>query len=154
MYEADISRATVLALFLLSENLRKLRPAFLNLKPGTRIVINTFAIPDWDADESASVIGDCEEWCTVRLWIVPAKVQGRWRLPQGELRIDQNYQKISGTLSSGTGTEQITNGRLRGGQISFLLGDTEYIGRVNGDTIEGTFTAGQRRQRWKATRAR
>ena len=86
MYEADISKATVLALFLLPHNLNKLTPKFLALKPGTRIVGNTFAPEGWEADESETISGDCVSWCTSLLWIVPAKVEGTWKLPQASSR--------------------------------------------------------------------
>jgi SAM-dependent methyltransferase len=76
MYEADISQATVLALFLLTENLNKLTPKFLDLRPGSRIVANGFPIEGWDADETGRADGDCGSWCTAYLYIVPAKVTG------------------------------------------------------------------------------
>ena len=80
MYEADISRATVMALFLLPSNLLQLRPKFLALAPGSRIVSNTFLIADWTPDASTSVGESCEMWCEAHLWIVPAQAGGRWRL--------------------------------------------------------------------------
>src|SRR5262249_23473040 len=101
MYEANFSEATVLALFLLTENLNKLAPKFLALKPGTRIVGNGFGIAGWTADETGKAEGDCGNWCTAYLYIVPAQVAGTWRLQQGELTLKQNYQMLSGTLSSG-----------------------------------------------------
>ena len=70
MYEADISDATVLALFLLPDNLQKLRPKFERLKPGTRIVTNGFPIDGWTAREIGKVDGDCGSWCTAYLYIV------------------------------------------------------------------------------------
>jgi SAM-dependent methyltransferase len=151
MYEADISQATVLALFLLPENLNRLSPKFLALKPGTRIVANHFWIDGWDADETDRAEGDCGSWCTALLMIVPAKVAGAWRLPQGELVLEQNYQKVSGTLIAGDTRAPVTNGRLRGDQISFSVAGTDYVGRVNGDTMDGRmqgYSAGA----WKATR--
>ena len=70
MFTADISKATVLALFLLPDNLRKLKPAFDKLKPGTRIVLNGFPI-DWrEPDEVQKIDGDCGSWCTAYLFIV------------------------------------------------------------------------------------
>ena len=85
MYAADISKATVLALFLLPHNLNKLTPKFLDLPPGTRIVGNTFAPEGWAADETETVGGDCSSWCTSLLWIVPAKVEGTWKTADGQL---------------------------------------------------------------------
>jgi SAM-dependent methyltransferase len=87
MFEADISDASVLALFLLRENLDKLLPKFLALRPGTRIVSNGFEFSDWDYDEIGRVEGTaCEHWCTAYLYIVPARVAGTWRMDHGELR--------------------------------------------------------------------
>lgn len=137
MYEADISQATVLALFLLPENLRKLTPKFLDLQPGTRIVANHFGIEGWDADETGKADGDCGSWCTSLLYIVPAKVAGTWRLPNGELRLEQKFQILTGTLSSGGARTPLTNGRLRGNQISFMVGGASYAGHVNGDKMSG-----------------
>src|SRR5262245_42447615 len=87
MYEADISKATVLALFLLPHNLNKLTAKFMALPPGSRIVGNTFAPEGWAADESETIGGECVSWCTSLLWIVPAKVDGTWKLPTGELML-------------------------------------------------------------------
>ena len=83
MYVADISQATVLALFLLTENLNKLAPKFLEMNPGTRIVINGFGIDGWTPDETARAEGDCGSWCVTHLFYVPARVAGAWRMPQG-----------------------------------------------------------------------
>jgi SAM-dependent methyltransferase len=75
MYEADISGATVLALFLLPKNLEQLKPKMLAMKPGSRIVLNTFAIPDWKPDVTETITGSCSSWCTALLYHVPAKPQ-------------------------------------------------------------------------------
>ena len=152
MYEADISRATVLALFLLPENLERLKPKFFALSPGTRIVMNGFAISGWNADATEQAEGDCGAWCTALLYIVPAQVAGTWRLPAGELTLEQKYEMLSGTLTTGDTHTPITNGRLRGDRISFTANGAHYVGRVNGDAMSGTMegsTAGA----WTATRA-
>lgn len=154
MYEADISQATVLALFLLPHNLTKLTPKFLDLKPGTRIVGNTFGPEGWTADESETIGDDCVSWCTSLLWIVPAKVEGTWRLPQGELSLKQEFQMVSGTLTSGATVTPIANGKLRGEEIRFTAGDATFAGRVNGNTIDGTVKTGSTNASWSATRGR
>src|SRR5688572_3548775 len=100
MFEADISQATTLVLFLITDNLRKLAPKFLALKPGTRIVSNTFEIPGWTADKTDK-LEDCVVWCSAFLYIVPANVAGTWRLPQGELTLTQNFDSVAGTLNTG-----------------------------------------------------
>jgi ubiquinone/menaquinone biosynthesis C-methylase UbiE len=154
MFAADFSKATVLALFLLPDNMRTLGPKFLALKPGTRIVANTFGIDEWEPDVRETASGDCGSWCTVLFWIVPAKVGGTWRLSNGTLTIQQDYQKLYGTLRTGAGTlETIKNGRMNGEQMTFSAGTAEYSGRVNGRRLEGTFKSGNRTGSWAATRA-
>ena len=146
LFESDFSQAQVITMFLLSSINLKLRPKILDLKPGTRIVSNSFDMGDWTPDESATISG-CNSWCTAHLWIVPAKVGGTWKLPQGELSIKQTFQMISGTLKNGNTVTPI-KGKLNGEQISFTVGKTSYMGRVNGNSMEGA--AGG--TKWSATR--
>ena len=148
LFESDFSQAQVITMFLLSSINLKLRPKILDLKPGTRIASNTFDMGDWKPDETASLPG-CNSWCTAHLWIVPAKVEGRWTLPQGELTLKQTFQNISGTLKTGS-SETAVNGKLNGEQISFNAGGTQYSGRVSGNAIEGTAGGNP----WSATRVR
>ena len=149
MFEADISKATVLALFLLPSNLDKLAPKFLSLRPGTRIVNNTFNVTGWEADASETIEGTCTSWCTSMLNIVPARAAGTWKLGPNDLTLTQEYQVVSGTL----GTTPIVGGRLKGEHITFKVGDTEYTGKVSGDRMEGTATTAGKTQSWSATRA-
>src|ERR671936_1440719 len=74
MFQADFSQATVLALFLLPANLRRLTPKFLELAPGTRIVNNTYRMEGWEEETSADIGGECFAWCSAYLYLVPAKV--------------------------------------------------------------------------------
>lgn len=153
LFESDFSEATVITMFLLPEINLKLRPRILDLKPGTRIVSNSFTMGEWTADETATVSGNCTSYCTALLWIVPTKAEGTWQLPQGELTLKQNFQMISGALKSGGKTVPVTNGRLSGEQISFRVGGAQYTGRVSGNVIEGTVKAGASDGKWRATRA-
>ncbi len=98
MFEADISKATVLALFLLPSNLDKLAPKFLALRPGTRMVNNTFQVTGWEADATETVEGSCTSWCTSHLNIIPAKAAGTWRLGTDDLTLTQEFQMVAGTL--------------------------------------------------------
>jgi hypothetical protein len=134
LFESDFSQAQVITMFLLPSINVKLRPKILDLKPGTRIVSNSFDMEDWKPDQTENAEG-CSNWCTAHLWIVPAKVGGTWKLPQGELAIKQTFQMISGTLKSGNTSSQIS-GKLNGDQISFTAGGTQYTGRVNGNSME------------------
>jgi precorrin-6B methylase 2 len=149
MFEADISKATVMALFLLPDNLKRLREKLFELRPGTRIVGNTFGIEGWTPDETKTYEDGCTSWCTVMLWIVPAKVAGAWKSPQGELTLTQDFQNVSGTL----GTSPIENGKLRGDEITFTAAGAQYAGRVNGNTIQGTVKTADGERKWTASRA-
>jgi SAM-dependent methyltransferase len=79
MFEADISQATVLALFLLPDNLEQLKPKFERLRPGTRIVTNGYQISGWEAAEVGVAGGDCAPWCTAYLYVVPLSRANRPR---------------------------------------------------------------------------
>jgi len=150
MFEADISKATVMALFLLPDNLRRLREKLFDLRPGSRIVANTFGIEGWKPDESKTYEDGCTSWCTVMLWIVPAKVEGSWKLPSGELKVTQEFQNFSGTL----GTTAVENGHLRGEEITFTAGGAQYTGRVNGNSMNGSVKKPDGTEsKWSATRA-
>jgi SAM-dependent methyltransferase len=154
MFTADISKATVLALFLLPDNLNKLRDKFLSLPPGTRIVLNTFGINDWEPDATEKIGGTCASWCTSMLYIVPAQVSGTWKLPQGELLLNQQFQVVTGTLTAAGKTIPISGGKLRGDQLTFTAAGTEYTGKVNGDRIEGVASVAGGRHNWAAARSR
>ena len=148
IFESDFSQATVITMFLLPDINLRLRPKILDLKPGTRIVSNTFTMEEWKPDETAQVTTDCVSWCTALFWIVPAKVEGTWRLPQGELTLVQKFQTLTGTLKNGTASAEITGATLRGDKITFTAGGVQYSGTVNGNVMEGTTSAGA----WRATR--
>jgi SAM-dependent methyltransferase len=152
LFETDFSQANVITMFLLPDINLKLRPKILDLKPGTRIVSNTFTMGDWKADETASITENCPNWCTALLWIVPAKVAGTWRLPQGDLKLTQTYQELSGTLTTGGKSVNISDAKMRGEEISFTAGSTQYTGRVTGNSMEGTMKSGSSTSNWKATR--
>ena len=148
LFESDFSQAQIITMFLLPSINLKLRPKILDLKPGTRIVSNSFDMEEWKPDETANAEG-CSNWCTAYLWIVPAKVNGTWKTAHGELTLKQTFQIISGTLKSGDVIAPV-NGRLHGEQITFSAGEGQYTGRVNGNSMEGSLKSGGK---WNATRA-
>jgi SAM-dependent methyltransferase len=145
IFESDYSKATVITMFLLPTLNLKLRPTLLDLKPGTRIVSNSFTMEDWEADETATLSNDCVSWCTALFWIIPAKVEGTWQLGQEALTLKQTFQRFTGTL----GGKPISEGKLRGDEITFTVGTAKYTGRVNGNSMKGTGSAGGA---WSATR--
>jgi len=154
LFESDFSQATVITMFLLPTINLKLRPQLLNLKPGTRVVSNSFTMGEWAADETASVdsLEECGDYTTALLWIIPAKVEGTWKLPQGELTLKQSFQSFSGALASGNGFLPVTNGKLRGDRVSFTVGDADYTGLLSGGIMQGTFKSGGSTVPWNATR--
>ena len=76
---------------------------------------------------------------------MPAKVQGRWTTPNGDLTLTQTFQTVAGRL----GSTAISGGKLRGTEITFTAGGTKYVGQVNGNSIKGTTSAGGS---WTATK--
>ena len=151
LFETDLSPATVITMFLLPDLNVRLRPRLLDLEPGTRIVSNTWDLEDWEPDHTV-VLDPCPGFCTALLWVVPAPVAGTWKLPEGELVLEQQFQMVTGTLRTSSGTVAIEEGRLRGVGLAFRVGGTSYAGRVRGDVITGTADAGARAIGWRATR--
>jgi hypothetical protein len=147
LIQTDFSKATVITIFLLPSINLQLRPKILAMKPGTRVVSNTFPMEDWQPDEKFT-IESCNQWCTALFWIVPAKVEGTWQSAQGSLRLQQQFQMVTGTM----GSTPITNGKLRGDQFTFTVGGSQYNGRVNGNRIEGTVASAGQKTNWQATR--
>jgi len=153
MFEADFSQATVLALFLLPANLRKLAPKFLELAPGTRIVNNAYRIEGWQETDIAYADGYCVVWCTAYLYLVPARVAGAWRLPTGEARLTQDFQALSGTFVFPGGRYVSVDGEVKGDHVRFTAGLDVYTGRVRGNEMSGEARGGYSGY-WKATRLR
>ena len=147
IFESDFSKAQVITMFLLPWINEKLAPKLLEMPPGTRLVSNTFQMGDWQADETATVTEDCTNYCKALLWIVPAKVAGSWQLGEAELKLEQKYQMLSGTL----GPTAITDARVRGTEVSFTVGDAKYTGKIDGSSMTGT-VAGGRNGSWTATK--
>jgi len=153
IFESDFSQATVLTLFLLPHLNVRLRPTILVMKPGVRVVSNTFDMGDWPPEERANLAGDCMSHCTALFWIVPAKVQGRWQMPRGEFVLEQKYQMLSGTMKLGKVSTAINGGKMTADQIAFSVGTTRYTGRVNGNAIEGISKSATGETKWQAKRA-
>jgi len=152
LFEADLSQATVITMFLLPSINLRLRPLLLELKPGTRIVSNSFTMEDWTPDETSLNIEDCDSYCDALMWIIPAKVEGTWKTPQGELKLIQKYQMVSGTLKTGNKKMEIYSGRLNGYLLTFGANNKNYSGRVNGRNIEGTVNSDLGNSKWSATK--
>jgi precorrin-6B methylase 2 len=140
LYETDLSKATVITMFLLPEINLKLRPRLLDLKPGTRIVSNTFTMGEWEADQEVTTEENWNSWNTAYLWIIPAKVAGKWRLGNGDLELTQEFQFVRGAFNTGGKSLTVTDGRLNGNSISFTVNNEKYSGTVGEKLIKGTVT--------------
>jgi hypothetical protein len=136
LFKTDFSKATVVTMFLLSSINMKLRPTILNMAPGTRVVSNTFDMGDWHPDRSEEVTEDCMTYCVAHFWVVPAKVEGVWKLPQGTLSLEQKFQRLTGTLNANGDVANIS-GKMIGNHIVFSTDRASYAGRLDGDSITG-----------------
>ena len=175
LFETDLSRATVITSYLLPEMNAKLRPKILNLKPGTRVTAHDYAMGDWAADQEKEIIVPEKTVGNpgrsfVFLWIVPAKIGGRWQAEikspahAGALELDfrQRYQKLDGTAKNGGREVALLAPKIEADQVSFGFfakpGDGatrhQFTGVVKGDTIEGTVKVGdgaaQQQLPWRA----
>ncbi|HWK70656.1 MAG TPA: class I SAM-dependent methyltransferase [Burkholderiaceae bacterium] len=154
LFQTDLSRASVISMYLLPDVNLKLRPAILNLAPGTRIVSHDFDMDDWESDAHADVGRS-----RVYFWVVPAKVDGKWRVsgPDGELTLDiaQSFQKFDGRAMRDGRDMGPVSGRLRGSDLRFDVGEgadaRRYVGRVQGQSMVAVAAPGAA-QGWLAKR--
>jgi SAM-dependent methyltransferase len=177
IFETDLSRATVVTMYLLPDFNAKLLPKFLKLKPGTRIVSHDGGIGDWPADETLEMktpekpvgIGGNSK---VELWIVPADAAGSWSSDLGahggtwRFRIGQHYQVLDVQVAAGGRDLLVRNTRLRGEEIKMVITGLVgarawhhyFVGQVRGDRIEGEVSISDgrntRTERWVATRSK
>jgi len=149
IFESDFTKATVVTLFLLDRLNLKLRPTLLDMKPGTRVVSNTFNMGDWTADEKIDAGAGCVSWCTAYKWVIPAKVAGTWRLGESQLELKQTYQMLSGAITNNGKTLQISDAKMDGTKITFTAGGQRYTGEVADGKMSGQTAGGQN---WSATR--
>ncbi len=169
---ADVSRATVITLYLLPGMMVNLQAKLLaELRPGTRIVSHDFAFEKWQPDRTITVqtpekYDISGSWTSdVHLWVVPAAVQGTWRVQRegdpGEasrLEIRQGFQHFDGRIALRGRTLEV-RGNLNGNQMSFTLsaenggGREQFTGTVARDRIQGEVRNGETVvARWSATR--
>jgi len=175
LFETDLSPATVITSYLLPEMNAKLRPKLLTLKPGTRIVAHDYSLGEWDPDEEKTllvpekVVGDPGK-SYIYLYVVPARVAGRWESQIGaegkavpyQFSFEQNYQLVHGAARVGDRELRLPQFRMAGERMAFNLvvpgpgGPVthRFSGVVKGGDIEGTVTIGegkgQRVVPWKA----
>ena len=138
LFNYDLSKATVITMFLLPEINLRLRPKLLELKAGTRIVSTTFTMQNWQYDDVVKIYDPTSEWITAYLWIVPAKVGGTWKFTGGELKLTQQFQIVTGELIKGGKSTKITSGKLRGDDITFTADAAVYNCKVVRNIMKGT----------------
>jgi SAM-dependent methyltransferase len=146
LFDADLSPATVLALYISPGAMQRLKPRLLKLAPGTRIVSHQFDLGDWEHDEKVEVEGRI-----AYLWVVPASIAGSWRVTipgqDFQLRLDQRYQAIKGSAAREAKELPVLGARVRGTEIRFTTFDRDgtsrhYTGRLEGGRLSGQSDAG------------
>jgi len=146
IFQEDFSSATVVTLYLMPHLNMKLRPILLKMKPGTRVVSNTFTMGDWEPDET---VFD-QHWKGF-FWVVPAQIEGAWVMTGMEggplrLNLSQSFQNIGGTLTRGGQTLALVGAKLRGDEVKFqfITPDRKvhaFSGRLEGRRLTGTVVA-------------
>jgi SAM-dependent methyltransferase len=176
LFLTDISRATVLTLYLFPSINLQLRPRlFTELKPGTRVVSHDFDMAQWQPEAELVVPVPDKPYgapeSQIYLWIIPANAAGAWRgsviTDRGpvdfQAELSQTFQMLSGTAHVGAAGGRLRGGALRGDALRFALRAEvdgrdvrhEFEGRVSGDTIVGTMKVGDGvAQDWRASRIR
>jgi hypothetical protein len=169
IFKTDVSKATVVTLYLLPEFMRRLRPKLFNeLKPGTRIVSHDYHFDEWQQDDDISFDVPEKEFisgvprATLYLWIVPAKVDGSWRMQidgGGEyvLALKQRYQTFEGNAEGQGRQVGLMEPKLKGAEVEFAMmhgaSRGQFSGQVNGNRMEGTATLGNGKTvRWSASK--
>lgn len=158
LFEADLSTATVFALFISPGVMQRLKPRFLALKPGTRIASHQFDLGDWEPDETVETEGR-----RAFLWVVPAAVEGAWQVAiPGEdfrLRFERRYQKLTTSGERAGKSVHVIGASLRGTEIRFTAFERDgssrhFRGRLEGGRLVGQSDVGNgaRPLAWSATR--
>jgi hypothetical protein len=168
LFKTDMSRATVITMYLLPDTVNLLKDKFLNeLRPGTRIVSHDYPLTGWipekyvqmDLEDKVKISGVTTT--LIYLYVVPAKVAGRWnaRLPAAvsrepaTLSLRQQLTRVSGSARLDGRDIPLEDARLRGDRLSFRLPGRrgEFSGQVKGNTIEGIVDTGATKAPWSAT---
>jgi hypothetical protein len=169
VFKTDLSKATVITLYLLPSMMMNLRPKIYGEpRPGTRVVSHDYHFDDWSPDEQ--IVLDVPEKekvtgvprATISLWIVPAKVGGKWQVQlegggEYDLTLSQKFQAIAGSARAGGKDMKLTYAALRGEDISFSLFEgssrRHFAGKVSADRMQGVVDlGGGKSARWKAQR--
>ncbi len=150
LFQTDLTEATVVTLYLLPLINERLRPKlFRELRPGTRVVSNSFDMGNWGADSTFSPPAPSGFQRVAYFWVIPADVAGSWRVRADggsaprRLDLEQTYQRLNGTAQVRGRTVPLSDVRLSGDRLSFVLGNAgelRFQGVVKGNQVSGTFT--------------
>ncbi len=151
IFKEDFSKATVISMYLLPELNLRLRPTLLKMRPGTRLVTNSFTMGDWEPDQSFSSNASGFGGGMGYFWIVPAPVEGEWNLDGMDgnasvrLNITQKYQRVGGTITLGDKTQPLLDPRLEGAELQFryLAPSTGQLQVVKANYTDGGTLKGQ-----------
>ena len=118
IFEENFSSADVLTLYLLESINVKLKPRILAMKPGTRVVSNSFRMGAWQPDQAVTV----DNGWSAYLWVVPSRIQGVWTvsggaMPAGDLDLKQIFQNFEGRLQTNAGAVIPVQGRVDGTRV-------------------------------------
>lgn len=154
LFSYDFSKATVVTMFLLPEINLRLRPKILEMKPGTRIVSTTFTMQNWQYDDIVRIDDKTSKWTTAYLWIVPAKLAGNWKFEGGELKLNQQFQIVTGELTTDGNTIKLTGGRIKGTDLTFIAGGIRYYGILKENKLEIKAMDRGKSREWTAIKAK
>lgn len=168
VFKADVSRASVITLYLLPSMMNSLRgKIFLEAKPGTRVVSHDYTFGEWQPDNYVTLeVPEKEKIngtprATIYLWVVPAKVAGKWqvRIDGGEavdVTFRQDFQSLQGRAATGDKSLALPYASLRGSDVSFTIGAGQsrrvFTGTVAGDVMRGTVEVNGRTAKWTASK--
>ncbi|NMC40953.1 MAG: class I SAM-dependent methyltransferase [Bacteroidales bacterium] len=150
LFSYDFSKATVVTMFLLPEINLRLRPKLLEMKPGTRVVSTTFTMQNWQYDEVVRIDDKTSKWTTAFLWIVPAKMAGTWEFNGRELKLNQQFQMVTGELTLGGKNFKITGGKVTGTDLTFIAGGIRYYCNLKENKLEIKATENGKSHIWTA----
>jgi len=144
IFKEDFSQATVVTLYLLEELNAQIRPTLLAMRPGTRVLSNTFSMGDWEPDQVIHIKGG-----TGYFWTVPASAAGVWTVNgldhrgPAQLNLHQQYQRIGGTLSWGSQTQPVLGARLDGVHLHFSFINADGHLKAVQAQVQGALLTGE-----------
>jgi SAM-dependent methyltransferase len=161
LFQMDLRNATVVTLYLLPALNERLRPKlFRELRPGSRVVSNSFDMGEWKADSILNGNPASQFFNYAYYWVMPADVAGVWRVKVKNggnytLGLEQLYQHVTGTASAGEDKAELSEFVLKGDSVRFVVSDSlRFAGRVAGEQAKGKVARGDESSSWTAERVK